>query len=270
MSLTSIGDAPFSREQMLDSLEEFSALYAERPIKDNAGGMKSPHLFLAWFALRALKPLAVIESGVWLGQGTWFFERACPDAELFCIDLDLSRILYRSKRARYLDRDFSALDWTDLPARETVLFFDDHQNAVERVKTAMWFGFSHILFEDNYPVSQGDCYSLKKAFAHAGFTPLPKPQTLKSRIRESIVGRQETQGAVEPNEVDAKYLRKNLEVYAELPPVFMLARTRWGDEWDGERYPTPPPLLQSVEREYQRIFFEEASQYTWMAYAKLS
>jgi len=64
----SIGHVPWQREDMIEKLEEFSSLYETRPIKDNARGMLAPHMFFAWFALRALQPRAVIESGVWLGQ----------------------------------------------------------------------------------------------------------------------------------------------------------------------------------------------------------
>jgi FkbM family methyltransferase len=167
------GQVPWTRAMMLGAMKEFAELYQRRPIQDNSGGMKSPHLFPIWFALRQLQPRFIVESGVWLGQGTWFFEQACPDAKLYCIDPELKRIRYRSSQATYLDRDFSQHDWSALPAEQTVLFFDDHQNAYERIKTARWFGLRHLFFEDNYPPSQGDCYSLKKAFMHAGYRCVP-------------------------------------------------------------------------------------------------
>ena len=294
-----IGQVPWSREDMIGKLEEFSSLYDDRPIKDNTGGMLSPHMFLIWFALRALQPKAVIESGVWLGQGTWFFERACPDAQLYCIDPNLDRIQYRSNRAEYFERDFSTIDWSHLPKDETLAFFDDHQDAYERVKTAKWFGFKHLIFEDNYPRLQGDCYSLKKAFMHSGFKLTPahsQSLTLKAKLKQKarvLLGithykyREILQAKLKqkarvllgitdykyreilPNEIDAKYLRQNLEVYYEFPPIFRAERTRWGDCWDDENYPTPEPLLSSVEKEYQQKYKDEAVYYTWMCYVKL-
>ena len=271
--LVTIGEVPFSREEMVSTLEEFSSLYAHRPIKDNAGGMRSPHMFLAWFALRALKPEAVIESGVWLGQGTWLIERACPNARLYCIDPHLDRIQYSSPRAVYFDHDFSTIDWNDLPKNETVLFFDDHQNAYERVKLAKWCGFKHLLFEDNYPPLQGDCYSLKKAFAHSGLEFDPSnSKSLRLKYKHSkrkILAALGRLREIPPNEVDAKYLRQNLDVYYELPPVFKGEHTRFGALWDENDYPTPQPLLRSVEKEYQRMYLDEAGSYTWMCYARL-
>jgi len=159
-----LGQLPWTNVELIDALDEFAQLYAQRPVIDNSGGMKSPHLFCAWFVMKKLQPKVIIESGVWWGQGTWFFEKACPQAEIHCIDPNLAQIRYRSPNATYYCRDFSDIDWRGIPADETVLFFDDHQNAYTRLQIARWLGFRHLIFEDNYPASRGDCYSLKKAF----------------------------------------------------------------------------------------------------------
>lgn len=272
--IVAIGEVPWSRGDMIGKLAEFASLYEQRPIKDNAGGMLSPHMFLAWFALQALKPKAIIESGVFLGQGTWFFERACPDARLYCIDLNLARIQYRSDRAEYFDRDFSMIDWHRLPRDETLLFFDDHQDAYERVKTAKWFGFKQLIFEDNFPPSQGDCYSLKKVFMHSGFLFAPPTYwSLRAKLKWQIAKRfgilADRYAGVAPNEFDALYLRQNLAIYYEFPPIFKSERTMWGDAWNVLNYPTPGALLSSVEEEYQGRFRDEATNYGWMCYARL-
>src|SRR5437868_9355258 len=99
--------------------------------------MKSPHLLLSWFALRALNPTTVIESGVWKGQGTWFSQQACPTARLHCIEPFGQNIQWRATRATYYKQDFSGLSWDGIVDKEkTVLFFDDHQDALERVRQA--------------------------------------------------------------------------------------------------------------------------------------
>ncbi len=272
--IRAIGEPPWSREDLRNKLREFAELYKRRPIANNEGGMRSPHMYLVWFALQELKPKAVIESGVLLGLGTWFFEKACPDAQLYCIDLNLNSIQYRSSKAEYFDRDFSTIDWNHLPKDETVVFFDDHQNAYERVKIAQGFGFKHLIFEDNYPALQGDCYSLKKAFMHAGFQLRPLPPItlwakLSARLKTMLGMPTATSERIPPNAADAEYLKNNLEIYHEFPPIFQDEFTRWGDPWDRDNYPTPEPLLQSVEEDYQQIFKDEAASYTWMCYAKL-
>jgi len=264
---SSIGPIPWDRRQLIDELARFAALYDERPIDDNSGGMRAPHLFAIWNILRASRPAAIVESGVWLGQGTWLFERTCPDAALYCIDPELDRIRYRSARAQYFDRDFGTLDWSHLPAERTLLFFDDHQNAFERVKQARRLGLTRMVFEDNYPAGVGDCYSLKKAFAHAGFEP--EATSLKGKLTRALNLSSGSGGRVAPNSDDAATLRAELAVYHEFPPVLKPSHTRWGDRWD-ERYPTPEPLLTSASEPHHALFEREAKDYTWLCYAELA
>lgn len=270
--VTSIGKVNWTRDEMLGKLEEFSTLYSNRPIKDNVGGMKSSHMFLAWFALQAIQPKAIIESGVWMGQGTWFFEQACPEASLYCIDLNLNNLLYKSPHARYFCKDFSTINWTGLPREHTVLFFDDHQNAYERLQTAFWFGFKHAIFEDNYPIKHGDCYSLKKAFSRSGYTPQNyRSSSVIYKVFRKLGYHKDKlcrTKLIPPNDVDESYLRERLETYYEFPPIFRPQITRWGDEWNDEEYPTPEPLLIGVHRDFHQIFFDESLDYTWMCYVK--
>ena len=70
------------------------------------------------------------------------------------------------------------------------------------------------------------------------------------------------------NSVDASYLRENLEIYYQFPPVFKLAEIRWNDPWNEDCHPTPEPLT-SVEAPYQQVFLDEAADYAWICYAKL-
>ncbi len=272
ISLSELGTVSWSADEMRAALSEFAELYPKRPIQDNSGGMKSPHMFLSWFVFRKLQPTTIIESGVYKGQGTWLFEQACPDAEFHCVDLNLDQLQYRSEKASYYNVDFAEIDWSDLPKESTLLFFDDHQNAYQRLIHAKWFGFQHFLFEDNYPSQHGDCYSLKKAFSHAGFVPEPpkKRNSLKSAIRGMLRSSEVPAGRVVPaNEIDAKYLLENMESFRELPPVFRPAKTRWGTDWDEANYSTPAPLLTSVQEPYQQVYLDEAVDYTWMCYVKL-
>jgi hypothetical protein len=266
-----IGTPPWTHDEMRAALEEFAALYTRRPIRDNAGGMRTPHLFGAWFVLRKLQPAAIVESGVWRGQGTWFFEQACPQAELHCVDVNLTRLEYRSTRAHYHQGDFNTLDWRSLPPAETLLFFDDHQDAYERLKTVAWFGFKHCMFEDNYAPGTGDCYSLKAVLAGSGFAFYPA--SLKARARQRIAEAARLplpwSAPRPPNSPDAAYLRRHVDVYCELPPVVRPSVDRGGNPWDHRRFPTPEPLLESCEADYQRVFFDEAAHYVWLCYVRL-
>jgi hypothetical protein len=166
--------------------------------------------------------------------------------------------VYHSSRAAYFTRDFSELDW-DLPRDTTLLFFDDHQDALARVVLAERLGFVHLVFEDNYPSGRGDCYSLKKAFMGE---PAPRPQNLMARARHVFEGPSPAER--EP----ARYLERTLETYFEFPPVRRATTTRWADAWSDDRYPTPAALFDSAG-EPSDPFVAEARDYTWICYARL-
>lgn len=260
--LTSIGNLPFSYDDMRAELPAFAKLYEKRFIPDNVGGMSSAHLFLFWYMLNHLKPKVVVESGVLKGQGTWLIEQTVPDAELYCVDIDWSRRKYTSKKANYLTGDMTKHDWSALPKEDTLVFIDDHQNAVERVKFLKSQGFKHIIFEDNYyPNNVGDVYSLKLAFANEGYVPTRDVKYWINRVRGI---RHDVH--IKANNIDSVKLQSMIDVYHELPPIFRLEKTRWGQSTKGI---TPEPLLHEVTEPYHQTFLDEAKWYTWMCYVRL-
>ncbi|GGO66960.1 hypothetical protein [Bowmanella pacifica] len=250
-----IGDVPWTLSDIANSYTEFKHVYSQRPIVDNAGGMKAPHAFACWFMLKQLQPGLIIESGVWKGQGTWLIEQACPDAELVCLDINLRRLQYRSSNARYIEKDFSLVNFSEYDKANSLCFFDDHQNALTRLQQMKWKGFNAAMFEDNYPKRRGDCYSLKKMFGGDGFA-------LETAEQDSA----QTAGYIEPNTTHREELYQALALYYEFPPLFKEPMTRWGDSWDNTHYPTKPPVFAAnVEDELR----DEALHYTWMCYLKL-
>lgn len=241
-----IGDSPWTRKDFLDHLKEFSEVYEHRPIKNNDGGMKAAQLFYAWYIAKKLQPKVIIESGVWYGQGTWAFEQAAPNAVLHCIDPTpryRSPEGYESKKATYYTSDFLNLDWSRVDKEGTLCFFDDHQNALQRLVRCCELGFKTVMFEDNYPLGQGDCYSIKKALN-------------KSETRDVIPGLK-----------ISDYLKHIVGIYLEFPPIFSAEENRWGLPWD--TYETPEPLLKEVKEKYQKIYLEELKNYTWINYVEL-
>lgn len=275
--LTSIGTAPWSREQITHAVSTFEALYQTRPIQDNSGGMKSPHMFATWFMAKHLSPSVIVESGIFKGQSTWLLEQACPDAEIISIDLNLSQREYVSERATYFDRDFADIDWSGIDTSSALAFFDDHQNAYSRLQLCKWFGFRHVIFEDNYPATQGDCYSIKQAFSGAGFEPLGSgrhKETAGQKLARKLnllptLTPQYNRVQISPNQHDAAALRRNVEVYSEFPPLFKRDETRWGDKWTGTKYATPEPVLPATAKDNHPVLWEEALAYTWICYVML-
>ncbi len=234
----SLGTPPFSVEELTSHLEEFAQLYKERPFKDNSGGMKAPQMFPTWLMAKKLQPEYIIESGVWYGQGTWLFEKACPNSSIVCIDPYLENIKYTSPIARYTRVDFSNIDWdsTEVIPSKTLCFFDDHQNAVPRLSVAKKYKFEHLMFEDNYPRGQGDCVSLKTV--------------------------------LEEGKEDSLLVKDYLDTYYEFPPVVQGETTRWGDSWCKDSYPTHDALL-TERTEDLKDYFEEYQNYTWICYARM-
>lgn len=242
----------WSRSELLDSLDEFNNLYQTRPITDNNGGMKSPHMFPAWFVVKTLKPKYLIESGVWKGLGTWFFEQASPETKIISIDPSPNFRIYTSPNVTYQTEDFLKTDWGHLPKEETLIFFDDHQNFLQRLKHAQNLGFKKIMTEDNYPYQQGDCYTPKKILAN----------------RDYVIDLAGNRSWHLKNDEDFKYFQENVLVYQELPPIFVDENTRWGDKWD-DNYPTSRSLLDKSDNSKYPLFYEERKDYTWICYLEV-
>ncbi len=240
-----IGETPFSSGEMIQCLEEFALLYEQRPIKDNSGGQGAAQLFYSWFVAKKLKPPVIIESGVYEGQGTWAFENASPDSQLICLDpYPQYEAGFKSNSALYIHEDFSKVDWSQIDRHNTLCFFDDHQNSVQRIMLLDHLGFKKIMFEDNYPPSQGDCLSLKKV--------------LESDPEDFVIKK----------DVTAKnYLFQMIETYYEMPPIYDLDKNRWGEEWlsCGMNY----PLLEDKNLSFSSTFLEGMDQYTWINYVEL-
>ena len=245
----------WDRTDILAYLPEFYELYSSRPIDDNTGGMKSAHMFNIWYILKKLKPKVIIESGVWMGQGTWFFEKACPESMIVCIDPNLNFRKYISPTAQYTTQDFLTIDWSKaIDTSESLVFFDDHQNSAHRLSHCNKHGFKHVVVEDNYPYNQGDCCSPKKILSQ----------------KEYVIDSNAVRTYYPPNKTEFEMVTNNVDYYQEMPPIFTDKKTRWGDSWN-ENYETPQPLLSGPEDEYKYpIFFQERFDYTWICYMQMN
>lgn len=243
---------PFAldRNRARAAVPEFIELYQSRPIARNWLGMGFNHCFATWFILREMKPKLVVESGVWRGQSTWLIEQALPDAEIVAIDPRPEARVYTSRRARYETTDFSRLDWSHADVENAVVFFDDHQNAYERLKDMHWLGFRHAIFEDNYPCGEGDFYSLRHLWAGYGHPQIQmspayaaSPREIAKRwLIEPLLRRlgAAQKVIVPPNDADRANLARRLEAYVEFPAVALAERNNWGGAWAGANEPVPP------------------------------
>ena len=156
--------------EIKDEIKKFIELYKSRPIKNNKGGMLFPHMFALYFILKKIKPVLIIESGIYKGQSTWLIEKTLPKSNIISIDTNLKSRIYISKKAHYSDIDFKFQNFSNIP-KNTLVFFDDHVNHFERIKEALYFNIKNIVLEDNYKKNSKKCdfYTIKQAYEKSGF-----------------------------------------------------------------------------------------------------
>ncbi|XP_026439390.1 uncharacterized protein LOC113338086 isoform X1 [Papaver somniferum] len=169
----------WTTKDLLKGLEEFVPIYETRPIKNNQYGMGFDHSFGLWFMTRWLKPDLMMESGAFKGHSTWVLRQAMPDTPILSLTPRHPE-KYLKKGPAYVDGnctyfagkdfvDFGNVDWKSVMKKHGVtdlsrvlIFFDDHQNELKRLKQALKAGFKHLIFEDNYDTGTGDHYSLRQ------------------------------------------------------------------------------------------------------------
>ncbi|XAR50663.1 hypothetical protein NMG60_11005048 [Bertholletia excelsa] len=169
----------WTSKDLLSALEEFVPIYETRPIKNNMYGMGFDHSFGLWFIARWLKPDLMIESGAFKGHSTWVLRQAMPDKPIVSLSPRHPE-KYLKKGPAYVDEnctyfagkdfvDFGSLDWGRVMKKHGIkdmsrvlIFFDDHQNELKRLKQALKAGFRHLVFEDNYDTGTGDHYSFRQ------------------------------------------------------------------------------------------------------------
>lgn len=141
-----------------DYIGDFLEIYEKRPIKENSGGTLSVNLFHLYYIIKKLKPNRIIESGVFKGQTTWLINELLPDTKIVGIDPFLQQIIYEGKNTKYITTDFLKITNDFIPrsvAKDTLIIFDDHQDAYQRVMHAHKLGFKKFYFDDNYPEFRG-------------------------------------------------------------------------------------------------------------------
>jgi len=160
MIVKSAADWEQDRPRLLKKLQEFAAVMKERPF-DNEQGVRGVSAFALFWFIQEVQPTAVFEVGVWKGFSTWIIRRAAPGAKVFCFDpiimmepfLDMSKVgpTFRDPDATYLRDEFSCANTAELAAQSgrPLVFFDDHQNKLPRLRQAKDAKIKHIIFDDN-------------------------------------------------------------------------------------------------------------------------
>jgi hypothetical protein len=138
-------------------------------ISINGGGMHINDMFSFYFLLNKLKPTTVIESGGWNGYSTKLIRRTLGDTcKIFFLDpRSIPEDGFRDANPNttyFMGEsfiDFCDLNIDSLDKEKTLCFFDDHQNAAQRLKQCLQKGLKHIFFNDNFPLDAGSHYTIQ-------------------------------------------------------------------------------------------------------------
>ena len=261
---------PWSIADLRAALPEFKRIYVGRPQGRNLHGIGINHAFALWATIRYVKPLIVIESGVYMGQGTYFIRQAAgPEAAIYCLDPRhdhqlLEGNIYRdtSPRTSYYTgstfRDFGDLPWLQLIPQHararTLLVLDDHMSAIKRVQQALGFGFEHIWYEDN----SGPDYSFGRMCSR-------RPVPLRVVYADNF-GSVSHNISREEHEANVAYIKRRLKKYYEFPPIWPVVDN---GPTKAPLYPSMPPLLEEVFAN-PASRKQEDNRYRWICYAKLA
>ncbi len=270
----------FDEDEIKKEIPNFYELYKKSPFKQNLGGMGASHMFACYFLLKKLNPSIVIELGVWKGGSTWLIENTLPNAKIISLDPNLKKQRYISKNAKYIKKDFGLLNWDKIPKEKTLIIFDDHQNALKRVKQAKKFGFKHLIFDDNNPPSYrignalGDFYSIKKILAESGHFP---NMNFKTKISKTLWALKYTRSLtmlkqtvkdfkdIPANKKDREYLLNLLDIYYEFPPLFSKDyKLKSIEKWFRKK-----PLLSHSKKIDFPEFYKSRQTYNGLCYLKL-
>ncbi|XP_041017333.1 uncharacterized protein LOC121259691 isoform X1 [Juglans microcarpa x Juglans regia] len=278
----------WTSKDLLKGLEDFVPIYEARPIKNNMYGMGFDHSFGLWFIAQWLKPDLMIESGAFKGHSTWVLRQAMPDTPIVSLTPRHPE-KYLQKGPAYVDGnctyfagkdfvDFGSVDWASVMKKHGItnlsrvlIFFDDHQNELKRIKQALKVGFQHLVFEDNYDTGTGDHYSLRqicdqfyiRGGGHSCFKDSDEARIRSKRKKfwekamntEELCGPGEAWWGVrgymrdnfnhsnEPISLaehfkNSRFLESILDVYWELPPVAGPSLTHQS-RYDPARAPSP-------------------------------
>lgn len=263
-SVLEINQPPWNEIDIISELENFKSIYNERPIKDNKGGMLFTHMFYFYFVLKKLNPELVIESGVFKGQSTWLIEKTLPKSKIISIDVDLNKREYISKKAIYSNKDFKFHNFSNIP-KNSLVFFDDHVNHLDRIVYTKFYNIKHIILEDNYPVNSGDFQTIKQFYNKNKFNHKPGSMSLIKTLYKfsaivlkkilninldykeelNLINNRMRDGHAEYDWVEN--IINNINCYYEFPPLFNTSNNIDSDK-------VKKPLLNKSNKEFKDSF----------------
>lgn len=199
--------------------------------------MRLTHAFGAYFVAKTLQPEYIIENGVHLGQSTWLFRQAAPNAKIYSLDPRADMQYWDPKATYYAGsggprpgydvhpfRDFAEMDWSFIVDKDKALvLFDDHQNMLRRVRAAHRHGFRRLMSDDNWSPLQGDNYSVKQICDESGGHALRDQRFPSQRVLMTDNFHMADRFiSLEEHRRNRDELLQLMTVYWEMPPVLFV------------------------------------------------
>jgi len=175
------------------------------------------NLFNLYSVIRALKPKIIVESGTFKGQSSWFILKAAPKAKIYCFDIDLSQLIFKSNKIKYIKGDIKNYNFYKMK-KKSILILDDHQNQLERLKQAVLFGFDYVFLDDNSDNKNHDFYTLQHLLKKVNFIHNQKITSILktlyiflSLIINKILKKSNSYSLLNSRLKDFKFKKNNLE-----------------------------------------------------------
>ena len=135
---------------------EFKSKALKTRFIDNEGGMDLVEGTWLYSILQKIKPMCFIESGVWRGFSSWIFDEVndyCAKHILYdpgFFESGFNNLLkHKVANGHYFYEDFGSTRFSGV-AKNATIFFDDHQDYLERLLLSYSRGAKYAIFDDNY------------------------------------------------------------------------------------------------------------------------
>ena len=262
------------------------------------------HSFGLFAVLRKLNLKNIYESGIYKGHSTWLIENTLENINLVSIDINLKLREYISsnKNIQYYEGDVEELSFKDVDVQNTLVYFDDHTNIIERLKFLYSWGIKYAVFEDNYPVGQGDTYSIRKILNKSGqginewfpYFEMPKNRFTNyktiNKIYKKMFYKDNTlpyflnkyyyyqKKLKKPNSADYDLFKNIVKKHYEIQPVYRYPTQRWNNsDWEKHNESLKPLYKDLDNNPFSsdlRLFEQESPNqmydYTYIALVELN
>lgn len=140
----------FEEDKLTKYINNFYKFYIKEKFNVDGGMGFNNMLFLHLF-IKATQPNVIVESGVYKGNTTKVIEISSKKyTKIYCCDINYSNLEYRSKKAKYFEKDLSLCNLN--LTKKTLFFFDDHISHYDRLLFSIKNKVDFLILDDDVSV----------------------------------------------------------------------------------------------------------------------